>query len=303
MADRALNLSRDSFSFDLIHADSDVYPTGGGAWLGTNPMLFGPPPVLYDEQIYVASPGSIITPKVHRPRDIVIPVTIRVNDTDDVEDVLDTIIRGVDPMYSSTPVRITYTRPDATSRYIDCYQLSGASGIRMFEKTSRVLKFALGFRAPDPYWTDSSGGTVTVTVFTSRADDWDDAAIEWDDAAIGWGFPAYRDCTAFNISGDMRVYPVWEIDGPGDVIVVQDLATEKWFRVDGLATGETMTIDTRPASRDISIDGAPAWDRLVAGSELWTFAPGASAQYRVWIDGNATASEVRMTWAPAWLQC
>lgn len=310
MATRSLVLSRGAWSVELVHPASDEYdvtPSGdatSGMWLGTAPTLFGAPPVMFDERTRVATPGAVITVAAHRPRDIVLPITLRVDDAtlEDLEIVAHTIISNVDPLADTDPVRLTYTRPDGTTaRWIDADLVAGHDGITIETCEDRSVRFVLVFRAGQPYWSD--GVERQVDIDGAIAGDtvaWSDASTAWSATDVFWsGGAVTTGGTTF--TGDMPVEPRWELDGPFTAVTISHDGTgEEWAYTGTVAVGETLTVDLRSSSKSVTLDGVNTWQHLAAGSDLWKFGIGAET-YTMVFEGEGVGTDVRMYWTPYWL--
>lgn len=310
MATRSLTLARGAWSVELIHPASDEYdvtPSGdatSGMWLGRAPTLFGGPPVLYDERLRVAAPGSVITPATHKARDIVLPVTLRVDDAtlEDLEVVAATIIANVDPIADDDPVRITYTRPDGTTaRWIDAKLVGGHDSIRIETCEDRSVRFVLVFRSGQPYWSDGAERQVDVDgAIGGDSVAWSDTGTAWSDTGEWWsGGAVTTGGTTF--TGDVAVEPRWELDGPfTSVSIIRDSTGAAWTYTGTVADGDTLTVDLRSSSKSVTLEGANAWQNLSAGSNLFNFDPGAET-YSMVFTGEGANTDVRLYWTPYWL--
>ena len=99
---------------------------------------------------------------------------------------------------------------------------------------------ALSLLALDPWWygqTQSAAiGIASPTAF--------DAAIPFDDAIPFDGGAA----TVVTVDGDEAAFPVFSVVGPFTTLAVSD-GTSTWELAAALGSGETLLIDSRPASR------------------------------------------------------
>lgn len=153
-------------------------------------------------------------------------------------------------------------------------------------------RVALSLLALDPWWygqTQSAAiGIASPTAF--------DAAIPFDDAIPFDGGAA----TAVTVDGDEAAFPVFSVVGPFTTLAVSD-GTSTWELAAALGSGETLLIDSRPASRGPrTATGGTDWSLLSEASRLWTLPTGTSSII-AGSSGSGAGSSVTVTWETRWL--
>ena len=128
-----------------------------------------------------------------------------------------------------------------------------------------------------------------------------------DDIPFNGGEQASDDDQAIVITdttGDLPVWPLWEIRGPATQVELVNLHSGKRLTwIGNLPAGEWLRIDTEPATRNVSypLNGALAWSGLTLDSQLWSFAPNRATPWAVSVSGRSAESIAQMTWRPNWL--
>ncbi len=168
-------------------------------------------------------------------------------------------------------------------------------------KGTTWIKTVLVFHASDPYWYDTATNVRTY---------------ELGDAAPFFPiFPLvlvsstiFADATENNL-GDVEAWPVWIITGPGSNIILRNQNTGKILTLNTtLGTGETVTIDTRPAGEGsntsrktvIKNDGTNLYGSLAAASSLWPLAKGSNS-LRMEMSGANSNSSIQMSYRTRYL--
>lgn len=204
------------------------------------------------------------------------------------------------------PGQIRRTRSDGTTRrvlycdYEDGFGIDQAQGIWNSGAQGAVLMFF----AADPFWYDDAD---TVVPFTTGG------------AGLGF-FPIPNPTTGSFITlassevygsvtvdndGDVPVFPVWTIEGPGSDISLQNLTTGEELTLSAagglsLVAGETLTIDTRPGETLLEVDGTNVARYLSDASSLWPLALGDNL-LQVSMAGATGASSVELSYLRGWL--
>jgi hypothetical protein len=178
-------------------------------------------------------------------------------------------------------LRITRPHDDAV-RQVACYYAGGLEGdLNTGAPTWAPLVVSLV--APDPYWTP----TVPEERTYGPADMLDPLTILQD--------------------GDFDAYPIWTISGPAHTIVLSHQTSGKAIVVNAnggltLLTGETLTIDTRPANQRTTLpvidgNGVSRFDRVAAGSALFWLPPGVN-HFTVYAEGVSGNTTFHLAWLP-----
>jgi len=300
-------MSRGDFTVPLIYGESATGAfgdTNAELRLGSNPALWGGPPSRFRERPLVGLPGSQITTVTHGARDIILPLTIRTDDTQTVDQVIARLMDGVDPVLQDDPVTFTYTSPYGTlnDRHIDAVLIGGQTGLSILHCEMRSAKVILAFRAEDPYWRspersdvlDFSGDVTPL---------WDEPTALWDDGAM-WG-PVYAESFDSGLIGEygaVESWPTWEVDGPFTSFAARLGDLLLWFNGDVL-DGETLEIVTDPARRSVTVNGANRYSDIDVRSTFWSFPPSTATPYIIGLEGNNNPPSASVRWYDKWLTC
>lgn len=152
----------------------------------------------------------------------------------------------------------------------------------------------LAFRAPDPYWLDSTESTIELHLGST--------SYTWFPfLPLVLGTSDVFGQTTITNGGDVDAWPVVTVIGPGTELSLSNSTTGKTTRITGnIAAGSVVEVDTRPGYKTVRVDGYNAFGRLTDDSTLWPLVPGPN---RVSI-GFATAdanSSVAFRWRGRWL--
>jgi hypothetical protein len=104
-----------------------------------------------------------------------------------------------------------------------------------------------------------------------------------------------------DVQGDAEAWPAWEITGPGEDLLIENVTTGDRIFVSG-EFKEKVTIVTRPQEQDITSPGATSgelWDRVSVDSVLFPLPPGES-HIKMSLVGASAASKVTVTYREAW---
>ncbi len=167
-------------------------------------------------------------------------------------------------LHRRTPATLTVSRPDGTSRSIQCYYESGFEGEHgegwLWSKDTVTLF------CPDGYWQDSQIQTVTYS-YTPGVD----FLAPFPQVSAGLSF---GDSTMTNV-GDVDAWPTWTLTGPMSAFSATNLSTGyQWTLTYPLLAGEQITVTTyQPTVR------GPAGQNLASALDwpdayLWWLAPG-----------------------------
>lgn len=102
-----------------------------------------------------------------------------------------------------------------------------------------------------------------------------------------------------DISGDAGAWPIWEVEGPGEDLLIEDVRTGERIFIEG-EFGETVTVDTRAG--DIYSDTfthGELWDRVSLDSVLFALAPGRD-RIKITMVNARPNSEVRLRYRETW---
>lgn len=109
---------------------------------------------------------------------------------------------------------------------------------------------------------------------------------------------AYR----LEISGDAAAWPIWEITGPGEDLLIENVDTGENIFIKG-EFGEVVTIDTRPTIADIFTDSftdGELWNRVNDDYTLFPLTPGMNS-IKITMVNARPDSQVKLTYSETWL--
>jgi hypothetical protein len=246
------------------------------------------PPVKLSTMALPARNGSRFLGSAHAERAVAIPVVAPGVLTDRAE--LRRWARVLDP--NKGEGTLTVIAGPSPGRYLRCAYDAGLDS--MLEDSGDLNAATLLFRAAYPYWLDAAEQTRAVT----------------QGASVTTWFPflplvlgASDAFAAFTITiaGDVESWPIVTVLGPGQQIVARNLTTGySWTVTTTLAAGSTLTVDTRPGKKQVSIDGTNAYSLLAPSSSLWPLVPGAN-RVELAIALTSPASVGTFAWRNAWL--
>ena len=135
-----------------------------------------------------------------------------------------------------------------------------------------------------PFLTEV-GGAATIPFFpVILADSTVDGAYELD------------------IQGDANAWPIWEIHGPGEDLLIEKVSTKERIFIDGEFT-EPITVDARPTISDIYsgtlIDGQ-LWERVDDDYSLFALTPGVN-RVKITMVNARPDSYIRLRYSETWL--
>ena len=105
-----------------------------------------------------------------------------------------------------------------------------------------------------------------------------------------------------NIQGDAEAWPVWEVTGPGEDLLIQNDDTGEKIFIEG-QFGEKVTITTRPQEQDVTsasaMDGS-LWERVSEDSTFFPLQPGINRIRMSMVNGKPE-STVTLKYVEQWL--
>lgn len=140
------------------------------------------------------------------------------------------------------------------------------------------MNLPLTFECPNPWWFG------VERVLTQKVDPgrkpFITAKTEPDSTSRAPFFPVIlasstvEGAFVLDIQGEADALPIWEVDGPGEDLLIEDVINNRRVFISG-EFGETVTINAQTG--DISSDTftrGELWDRVSLDSELFALAPG-----------------------------
>lgn len=293
---RGATLTGNGITLDLV--------AGPVTFAGPDLAVYGTGPAAVSERSTALLPGARVVAARHLPRDVVVPIRIVGDTPGDVEDALAELARCIDPVAGA--VTLTVARPDASVRTLTARYSTGLEQLTMAWCGAAEISGAVALRAHDPYWRSDVAPLTFDPIAdgtTTTATDWDAAGAGWNDALVPFnGFGGSDLLATVDNAGDVETWPVFTVTGPATEVRWHNLTTGTVWRIDSLAAGQTLVVDTTPGVRTVSIDGRNAYGRLVAGSTLWGLSRGDNTIV-VRLAGSTGATTSQMAFAPRYLTC
>lgn len=250
--------------------------TGTDLFMNFGPVGWDMPPIDYIEDVVPLQPGSQFRQLVVKPRDFDVPLSLVEVDEATAAQKVRALARTLNPALGSG--YLVVTSADGTQRQIPCQYKSGLEGDQSLKSIGQDRgsggfrswrRFLVVFHAFDPYWQDLVDTTVQFNIGTSVAF-FPILPLRLSAASVGGTF------TVNNV-GDVQAWPVWTVTGPGSSITFTNNTTGQSLALGSyaLAGGRTLTIDTRPGFKTITLDdGTNLYNNVAANSVLWGLNPG-----------------------------
>lgn len=201
--------------------------------------------------------------------------------------------------------QLRHTRLDGTRRVLHC-EYDDGFGVSQIDGVWRqgVQMAVLQFYAADPVWYDDADTTVPFTTSSGGS------FLPIPNAGTGSfvtivGSEVFGNATILN-SGDVPIYPVWTITGPGSNITLRNVTTGEVLALTAngglsLSAGQVLTVDTRIGSTKLQLaDATNEAGYLTDASLLWTIGRGTQV-LRVEMSGSTGASSVSLAYRKGFL--
>lgn len=252
------------------------------------------PPVDMEEEQVPGQPGSRLRDVEHGPRDFVLPLWIGDSSPAALRLLIRDLVGKMDPTRGPGRIRVTSTAGD--QREITCSYSSGLDLVEKFGDAGPEFQRApLVMRAHDPYWYAVS-----------------EVVHKWGPGEPSTFFPlppirlssseVFADVTVDAVGDAPETWPVWTIQGPGADVVLRNVTTGKSLTLDIALAGESVTIDTRPGRKLITLsDGTNLWGEVVMPSSLWPLKRGLNAIRVEMASAVASTAYVQMSLKPCYL--
>ena len=104
------------------------------------------------------------------------------------------------------------------------------------------------------------------------------------------------------IQGDANAWPIWEVTGPGEDLLIENIETEEQIFIRG-KFGEKVTIDTRPTIADIyseTDDDGELWERVDDDYQLFPLKPGLN-KIKITMVNSRPHSLITLRYSETWL--
>ena len=234
-----------------------------------------------------AGDGGVFRHSKKSVRDVDLPITILGIDRADVQAKLRRLSRLVQDTAGPTRIVANYSNGDVL--FLEGHYVGGAES--QWGSSAGMIwnRWALSFQCPKPFW--QSGTEETFTIDTS---------------STGRGLLPeltklkLRSATTFGVinvdnQGDVPAFPIWEITGPLEDVVISD-GTNSFAFEDNIADGEIITINTETGSVTDGT-GANRYAMLASAPKLFRVPPGETTITVSAVAGSLDA-EVTFTYSP-----
>ena len=151
--------------------------------------------------------------------------------------------------------------PDTIQRVLTCSVDEVDGEIELMPDIRGFQEYGVDLSSDGPFWRSSRPSTFDYSTDTTETIDYYGGTD-----GNGKGTPLYISGSGESIEnalrngGDVASWPTWTITGP---TVAEMRVQNSVIETQLLAPGETLVIDTAPWSRSVTVDGQPAWNRLV----------------------------------------
>lgn len=219
--------------------------------------------------------GSLVRHVNVPPRRIELPIVVREDSIGDLVLTVDDLREwfGTADERVRDPGYLKVTRPDGSVRKIAAYYAGGLEG-DMGAGGTGWTQYVVSLYCPDPWATADEETVLTYTT---------------------------ADLPTFSMinGGELDAYPIWTITGPVAIASAANVTTSKsWTHDAQLAGGETLIVDTRPASIRTTSQvydgtGANRYADLNPASSLFWLVPGQN-NLAAALTGTSGATEVEL---------
>lgn len=249
-------------------------------------------------------PGAFPLDRSYDSRTWALQVTLDTGDAETLEEAIAAWARRFNVLRG--PGQIRRTRADGvTVRVLNCdyddgFGIDQARGIWEQGTQQAVLQFF----APDPFWYDEA---ATVVPFTTGGNTYGFFPIPnpITGSMITLASSEVFGGVTIDNDGDVPVFPVWTVTGPGSSITLRNLTTGRLLSLTAaggltLLAGETLTIDTRPGETLLAVGSVEVAGYLTDASELWPLALDTNS-VQVEMTGATSDSSVELSYTRGWL--
>lgn len=256
------------------------------------------PPVEFDEDTLPGQAGAVVRQSLHGVREMTVPILVSRDTAGELRTALRDLTFAMDPNRGDGVLRVTTPLGDV--RELVC-RVSGGMGVDEIlgeTATPTDQRIAVVVRAVQPYWQATSDTAFTFT--TGEA------------PSFFPFFPlrltsseVFAENTIDN-TGDVQTWPVWTVQGPGAVIVLDNLTTGEKIELSRnggltLGIGESLIVDTREQKKTLTLgDGTNAFRYVSHESSLWALQKGMNT-VRVQMSSSDSNSSVDLRFRPRYL--
>jgi hypothetical protein len=264
---------------------SGIEDEGRGVQALTGMSGLGLPPVSV-QWLEGAGDGAMYRRTRVLARDIDIPLDIVGEDRDDLKQILSRLARML-----AGPCTLRLVDDDGSDWATDVVRTGGGEYTYGTDTTgNRDMQTVITLRAGDPYFTSTVqvsqqiGGTTSAGQFVSGFMSLPVASSQ----AIG--------SIKLENTGDVAVYPVWTVYGPGDNFKAVSPTGETLWWKGTLTAGQVLTVDSRYGTVKRE-DGSNQYSLLDTAPRFWAIEPGISTCTASLLNTTST-SKITVAWKP-----
>lgn len=253
--------------------------------------------------------GSVFRSQRFDETEMMFPISVRGRDASDVAENSRQLERILAPA-SDEPLELLVIAPDlGTTRRRYVYYTGGLEGSVGGQDSHWTWRHSpVTFLAPDPLWYGDER-VVTKRVdagrkpfITSKVE-----PAEEDPRRVPF-FPVIIASSTvdggykLDIQGDAEAWPIWEITGPGEDLLIENVDTGERIFIQG-EFGEKVTVDTRPTIADIyseTEDDGELWERVDDDYQLFPLAPGKNTVKITMVNARPD-STVTLRYSETWM--
>ncbi|WP_181272837.1 phage tail domain-containing protein [Brevibacterium oceani] len=248
--------------------------------------------------------GSVFRSQRFDESEVMLPISVRGNDPSSVA-FLARMLENVLRPASDDPIELAVEAPAlGTVRRRFVYYTEGLEGAVGGSDSHFTWRHAqIKFLAPDPMWYGAeqviewkvdAGRKPFITSFDGPATIPFFPVMLASSTVAG----AYQ----LQISGDANAWPVWEISGPGEDLLIENTGTEENIFIEG-EFDEDVTVDHRPTVADIYTDtliDGELWSRVNDDYSFFPLTPGLNSVKVTMVNARPN-SVVRLRYSETWL--
>lgn len=273
------------YSLEGANGDSVVFDQADLV-LNTGIGGFGIPPTSVRIEAS-AGDGGVWRHTKRLPRDVDLPITIFGDNRVDVESKLRRIGKILQDEQGPSKLRATYS--NSTSLYLELHYVGGAETTIDNNSAGQTwCRWVLSMRAPNPFWrsgikeqfsisTGSTGRGLLPLLTKMKVSSSSTLGV----------------VTVVN-AGDVNAFPVWQITGPADDLVIGN-GTDS-FGFAKVFSGEVITVDTESGTV-INADGENLYARLDDAPKLFSLPTGTTGLSVLGTDTDLDFN-VKLTYSP-----
>lgn len=270
---------------------------------------FGLPQRSIESSPIASGNGSSLRSQRFDETEMMLPISIRGANASDVAEKARRLERVLMPA-SNEPIEVRVVAPQlSTTRRRFIYYMGGLEGsIGGQDSHFTWRKSNISFMALDPMWYGEEVVSPQRVLearkpfITSRVgkDEVNPKRVPF--LPIILSSTTVEGEYKLNIGGDANTWPIWEVIGPGQDLLIEDAETGKNIFIEG-EFNEPVIIDTRPTVSDIyseTDDDGELWDRVDDDYQLFPLTPGKN-RIKITMVNARPNSRVVLRYSETWL--